>query len=100
MSIEFHDSQNECEHSNFQRWRRENENGFFVNVKSENNLMLHKADCKHLGDAIWEKDDSEAFGSLTKTRKICSNNSNDLQDKIRKEFSSVKLKFCNDCKPI
>jgi hypothetical protein len=42
----------------------------------------------------------EEWGSLTKSRKICSTDLRELQRGIEEEGSIIILKVCGDCKPI
>ncbi len=100
MVSEFQDEGVKSAHSSFQSWRRENENGFCINVKSKNDLVLHRAYCDHHGDSEWETDGPESWGSLTKKKKVCSNNLRDLQKWAEEKYSGVKLRACKDCKPV
>jgi hypothetical protein len=45
MIEEFYDETNGDDHERFQRWRRDNDEGFFINVKSSNKIMLHRVPC-------------------------------------------------------
>ena len=92
--LEFHNDGGESTHDKFQDWRRANDNGLFINVKSENNAMLHQSLCPHSGNTYFEEG---AEGSLTNKLKICSNNREELLNwAIRK---GITLKLCRDCKP-
>jgi hypothetical protein len=100
MIVEFQDKNGESAHSDFQNWRRGNENGFFINVKSKNDVMLHRVSCSHPGNTEWQPEENEKWGSLTKNRKVCSDDVQELQDWAREKYSAAKLKMCNSCKPI
>ena len=63
-------------HNKFQSWRRENPDGFLLNVEPTKKFKLHHVDCWHLGDNVWEPADFDA--SLTKTPKACSVNRDEL----------------------
>jgi len=54
MAVEFLDENGKSAHNDFQGWRRRNEVGFFINVKSQNDLVLHRASCNHHGNSEWE----------------------------------------------
>ena len=95
MIVEFYDKTNGDDHEKFQQWRRENDNGFFINIKSSNNIMLHRVHCPHPGGTEWEKGE---WGSLTKNRKICSTDKNELLNHAKKKYTT-DLKVCRDCKP-
>jgi hypothetical protein len=94
MTIEFHDKNGPDEHERFQQWRRENHSGFFINCKSPNNMMIHTVSCSHSGDTEWGRDGE--WGSLTKNRKICSTNPEELRVWAGKN-SGAALKKCRDC---
>lgn len=98
MIAEFQDAQNTFDHEKFQTWRRQNDGGFFVNVKSPTNLMLHRTVCPHHGDSEWERE--TGWGSLTRSRKICSDSVAELQKSIAEKYSAAKFKMCADCKPV
>ncbi len=100
MIVEFHDGNGESAHNDFQDWRRENESGFFINVRSRDDQMLHRASCSHAGNTEWKPEDHDDWGSLTKSRKICSTDIRELQDRIEEEGGIIILKVCGDCKPI
>jgi hypothetical protein len=56
-------------HEEFQEWRRNNPDGFFLNRRPSGKYMLHHVSCHHLGDPWWKVAD---WGrSLTHSRKIC-----------------------------
>jgi hypothetical protein len=95
MIEEFHDKINGDDHENFQRWRRTNETGFFINIKSSNDVMLHRVICRHPRSTDWEKGE---WGTLTKNRKVCSTDKNTLLNWVKK-YCSASLKLCRDCKP-
>jgi len=82
-------------HQAFQDWRRYNENGFCINVKSENEAILHRATCPHLGDPMLEAGE---WGSLTKRKKLCSTDRQELVQWAAKDFAG-SFEECADCKP-
>jgi hypothetical protein len=92
MIKEFPDKNGPDEHERFQRWRRENPSGFFINYKSPNNLMIHSVPCSHSGDTEWEVGE---WGTLTKKRKICSTSEEKLQQWAAEH--NLALKKCRDC---
>jgi len=75
--LEFRDDAEKEAHDSFKRWRRANNDGFFVNCKSGKSVTLHHALCPHSGDTDWEKG---KWGSLTRNRKICSDTREELVD--------------------
>ena len=75
-----------------------NQEGFFINCKSKNDMMLHFVVCQHPGDAEWLCDD-DGYHSLTKKMKVCSNNREELEQWAR-DNSTAKLKSCSDCVPM
>ena len=91
---EFHDNNGICEHDIFQQWRKENPLGFFINIKSPNNLMIHKVDCRHSGDPDWEAGRNN-WGNLTKSKKVCSANETELEKWVVDQ--GLSLKKCRDC---
>ena len=100
MVIEFRDENGKSAHNDFQGWRRSNEGGFFINVKSKNDLVLHRAPCDHHGDSEWETEKAESWGSLTKKMKACDDDLLKLREWAEEKYRGVKLRACKDCKPI
>lgn len=97
--VEFQDGINEDAHDLFQSWRSENwEDGYFINCKSRNRLILHRTACQHPGGFEWTREDSPDGHGLTKQKKICSA---DLQKLLRwaDQQGLSKLEACKDCKP-
>ena len=85
-------------HELFQQWRRDNEKGFIVNVRSNNNIMLHRSVyCQHLGDNLW-KEGRPGWDSLGNATKICSNDREQLVRWINEHYQT-ELKICKDCNP-
>ncbi len=93
--IEFHDTANTSAHDDFQTWRATNPNGFFINCKTKTKWLLHRVACGHPGGTDWGL---ETGHSLTVTRKLCSDNADEL---LQLAFSnqSVSLTFCYHCSP-
>jgi hypothetical protein len=91
--IIFHDTQGEKHTDIFNYWREKNPVAFFINRKSQSDLMLHRASCDHLDF----KEDEEV--SLTRSMKICSTNRETLESWAQSN-SQGRLSYCNDCKPI
>lgn len=89
----FKDDMNEDAHDRFQRWRNANQDGFFVNQKSGRSAMLHVASCPHAGNTAWARGD---WGSLTRNRKICSSDKEELLNWARNV--QIPIKHCSDCK--
>ena len=98
MIIEFQDTKDNFDHNKFQAWRTQYTEGIFINVKSSNNIMIHRVTCSHFGDSEWQRE--TGWGSLTNYRKICSENVSELQKTAAKNFPGAKLRICSDCKPL
>jgi hypothetical protein len=96
MLIEFEDTENKVFHGKFQTWRSKNLDGFFINCRSRIDLMLHRVPCSHPGNMKWQ--DIGGFGSLTKKKKVCSENIAELEQWARDD-EDAKLRYCKDCFP-
>ena len=94
MTVTFEDTAGEDAHDHFQRWRSTNQDGFFLNRKSGRLAMLHATLCSHSGDTAWAKGE---WGSLTKNRKICSDEKEELLNWARQ--AGIPIEHCADCKP-
>lgn len=92
---EFHDTANTSAHDDFQSWRAKNLDGFFINCKTKAKWMLHRVACQHPGGTHWGL---ETGHSLTVTRKLCSDNADELL-RLASSNESVSLEFCQDCSP-
>ncbi len=84
-------------HKKFQDWRRNNQNGFIINIKSPTNAMLHHTICMHLGDTEWQATRIN-WGSMGNSTKICSEHKRELIQ-WGNENLKIKLKFCGSCNP-
>jgi hypothetical protein len=94
VRIERHDPQ---AHQEVQEWRRKNQTGFLINLKSPNDAVLHCTICPHLGDTEWEAG-RKNWGSLGNKTKICSSLQTELTD-WSKENLGMPLKRCRSCNP-
>jgi hypothetical protein len=99
MPVEFYDSGDERVHDEFQNWRSRNTRGFFINVKSPTELMLHRSECSHPGDTEWKQSDSDSWGSLTRSRKVCSTDRSALDRWIADNARAATLSKCKTCRP-
>ena len=90
----FHDSNGVIEHNEFQKWRRLNPKGIVFNCKTRSEGMFHFADCLHYGEMESSED---AWGSLTKRRKICSGSIQEVEAWAR--ANAVSTTRCSDCAP-
>lgn len=90
----FEDNSDKNAHHHFQQWRNANQDGFFLNQKSGNSAMLHVTLCTHSGDTACAKG---KWGSLTKNRKVCSGEKEELLRFARKD--GILIEHCSDCKP-
>lgn len=97
MIEEFVDAGEHKVHEAFQHWRREHMDGYFLNVKSPSVLMLHRADCLHHGDPDWSTDNPAGWGSLTRTRKVCSDDRDELVAWATGNAGTATVKRCKDC---
>jgi len=85
-------------HELFQQWRRDNPNGYVANLRSLNNIMLHRSGyCLHLGDTAWQEG-RPGWDSLGNTTKICCVSREQLTEWIEAHYKN-ELKICKDCKP-
>ncbi len=92
----FFDRDDENAHGDFQSWRqRHYEDGYFLNFKSPNDVMLHRSPCPHLGDTDWDRAE-QGFGSLTRSKKVCSTDRLELERWVD-ENATGTLKRCRDC---
>jgi hypothetical protein len=84
-------------HASFQVWRREHPAGYFLNLRTKTDAMLHRTICQHVGDTEWQCDE-DGFNSLTKRGKVCAKSIAELEDwATNRGYSS--LKKCPDCDP-
>jgi hypothetical protein len=97
MIEQFKDGQEIIAHAEFQSWRRQNPDGFFLNIRTKTEAMLHRVHCQHPGDTEWECGE-DGFHSLTRRTKICSESINELQVWAMKNAIKT-IKKCPDCAP-
>lgn len=97
MAILFVDKPTELAHSDFQSWRRTNQDGYFLNCKFKSQAMLHASLCVHHGDTEWQCSDDGLF-SLTKNIKVCSVSISELEQWAQANGITT-LKRCSDCTP-
>jgi hypothetical protein len=62
MPIEFQDLDDESVHDEFQNWRSRNSAGYFINIRSQKSMMLHRSTCPHPGDSEWSTADQPGLG--------------------------------------
>jgi hypothetical protein len=92
----FFDRDDEEAHGNFQWWcSRHWGDGFFLNLRSLANVMLHRSPCPHLGDTDWAAYE-HGWGSLTRTKKVCSTDRRELERWVG-ENATAALKRCHHC---
>ena len=80
-------------HSQFQSWRRQNPEGYFLNCKTQKRVMLHRPPCPHHGDTEWQPADFNQ--SLTKTPKVCSTDQQELKQWATEHDATITE--CKDC---
>lgn len=94
MIAEFHDKLQSDAHRQFQQWRRDHRNGFFLNAKTRTKFVLHHVGCdNHHGDAYWQT--QEGVETLTAKLKVCS----ELRQELRnwaKEHGGI-VSDCTHC---
>ena len=74
----------------FLRWTERHTGEFFLNIKSPNDMMLHKVPCGHFvfRDVV----------NLARHKKVCSSNRRELE--IWADIhGNARLKICSTCKP-
>lgn len=92
----FFDRDDENAHAGFQRWRSHHwGDGYVVNYKSPNNVMLHRSPCPHLGDTDWARGE-QGYGSLARSKKVCSTDRRELE-RWTSENATAALRLCRDC---
>jgi len=80
-------------HQKIQDWRRGNEQGFFINLHTKSEGILHRALClSHFGDTEWEPP-RPGWGSLGSTPKVCSPKKEELLS------LDLRVKPCTSCQP-
>ena len=87
--IEF-DPKDENSSDKFLEWTEKNTGAFFLNIKSLNDIMLHKVPCGHF---VFKE-----VVNLARHKKICSSNRRKLE--IWADANGkARLKICSTCKP-
>lgn len=98
-TIEFHDQQGKRLHDEFQVWRKSHPDSFFLTYSTKSSAQLHATPCWHIGGVDWdgytERGGVEQFHSITKNRKVCSSNPQELLALATKD--GVAVKFCSHC---
>ncbi len=96
LSMEFILANSEGAHERLQEWRRANPTGFLINVRSNTESYIHRAEyCPHLGDATWEGGAGwPEMGTNTKVLSV------DREALVRwAGRQGMELKFCSGCTP-
>lgn len=96
MISQFHKTLQANAHAEFQNWRRENMDGFFLNVKTKKTGMIHRSNCLHPGSPDWQANE---LGDLGKQMKVCSLNLVAIH-KWATNNGITHLSECSDCKPV
>jgi hypothetical protein len=91
--VEFEDVEFGSDHNRFMNWRRDNEEGFYLTVKSRRHANLHQSRCTHQGNY----DFGEYAGSATQDRKICSRDHRALYIWARER--GIEIHRCITCNP-
>ncbi len=94
MTTTFHDKLDVIEHSLFQFWRRQNVNGFFLNLQTKTHGMIHSPMCHHL-EGTEKECGTDGKNSLTKKKKVCSTSHHRLV--LWAEDNDIQIEHCSDC---
>jgi 5-methylcytosine-specific restriction enzyme A len=94
MISEFFDNGGASAHDQFQAWRRNHQDGAFLNLVSQTRAYLHGARCPHLGSGPPYFLLGDGFGSLTIKRKVCGSEAELLAWMTQ---NAVTVKRCFDC---
>jgi hypothetical protein len=84
-------------HEKVQNWRRGNQPGFVINLKTSRDATLHRTICVHLGDTEWEGG-RKNWGTLGNKTKVCSRVKDELL-RWSNENLKAAVKLCGSCKP-
>src|SRR5262245_2143864 len=96
MIAVFHDELRDDAHEFFQAWRRKHDGGYFINCTGKKQWMVHRVPCAHPGDTEWGRE----FGkSLTRFKKVCSEDFQQLLDWARLNSPGTSLVACSHCSP-
>lgn len=71
----------------FKEWQSSNSDGFYLNVKSKNDAMIHRADCWHFG--------TDGILNAAKNLKICSSGFEELKEYSAQNYPNYKI--CSSC---
>ena len=91
----FHDKSNDNAHIDFQKWRQQHPDGYFLNNKGPSSTLMHRVHCWHLREP-GDLDRTEDSSSLTRLKKICSTDRDALRQWATKE-GIQNVKQCQDC---
>lgn len=91
---QFHNELQPDAHTQFQRWRREHPDGYFLTAKTQSSYILHHVSCRHVGNDTWEPEDAHGE-SLTAQTKVCSTDDKQIEEWAVAQGASVK--DCKDC---
>jgi hypothetical protein len=84
-------------HRKVQDWRRRNQQGYVLNLKSPKQAILHCTICFHLGDTEWEEGRTN-WGSMGNSTKLCSTVKEELTLWAETNLKAP-LKVCRSCSP-
>ena len=86
----FHGGPDSAAEQGFAHWRRENPDGFYINVRSPGHMMLHAQSCSGL--------DFKGKVCLTLTKKVCSSDRQALEAWAARN-ATRPLRLCKRCLP-
>jgi hypothetical protein len=86
----FHKAVGDIPHEEFLEWIKENPQGSFINRRTSNDMILHKASCYQVASA--------QPGDITASVLICSVDRRELENWVA-EQGPITLKLCNSCWP-
>lgn len=99
--INFQDANGIRLHDQFQRWREENERGYFLCFRRSTRAILHVSLCPHPGSVEWDgwapSPRQRVMMSLTNHRKVCGIDQSEL---LRwADQSHITYRGCKHCLP-
>lgn len=96
MIIEFHDQHGQRFHDEFNDWRRQHQDAYYLSFSKKTFALLHDMTCHHIGGFDWDGYmPTGELHSATKNRKVCAESTDELLSWAEKE--GVTVKPCSSC---
>ncbi len=100
MIVEYQDRKGLVAHKQFQGWRQQHPNGYYLTFSTKAKATLHGATaCMHPGNVYWMPQDMKesrgAATSLTKKRKVCAESESELLNFAKER--GVEIARCAHC---